>query len=185
MTKRARIAIAVAVLATLQLGAIAIYVAVQRSRTEAPEPFAAQRLSLAETAPVITAMRADGSPRSITWPAERVRIIHFWATWCGPCVTELPSLLAFAREMRAHGIEVIAIAVDDDWNAIATFFSGAIPPEVIVEADGAAHKRFGVSTLPDSYLVARDGRVIERYHGARDWTNTTAREHILAGARGE
>ncbi|MGN6104879.1 MAG: TlpA family protein disulfide reductase [Kofleriaceae bacterium] len=180
MTRRARIAIAIAVLAGLQLGAIGIYVAVQRSRASKPaQMFASQRSSIAEAAPTITATRADGSPLSITWPAERVRIVHFWATWCPPCVKELPSLLAFARDMRGRGIEVIAIAVEDDWKDIASFFGGTIPPEVIVEAEGAAHKRFGVSTLPDSYLVGRDGRVIERYHGARDWSGSAAREHVL------
>jgi thiol-disulfide isomerase/thioredoxin len=112
-----------------------------------------------------------------------MRIVHFWATWCPPCVKELPSLLAFAREMRERGVEVVAIAVEDDWKDIATFFDGAIPPEVIVETDAAAHKRFGVSTLPDSYLVDRTGKVVERYHGARDWQAPAAREHVLARVR--
>jgi hypothetical protein len=85
--------------------------------------------------------------------------------------------------MREHGVEVVAIAVEDDWKDIATFFGGTIPPEVIVETDGAAHKRFGVSTLPDTYLVDRNGQVIERYHGARDWSAAAAREHVLARVR--
>lgn len=89
------------------------------------------------------------------------------------------ALATVDNSMRQRGIEVIAIAVEDDWKDIASFFGGTIPPEVIVEADGAAHKRFGVSTLPDSYLVGRDGRVIERYHGARDWSGSAAREHVL------
>lgn len=184
MTKRARIAVTVGVLAALQLGAVGVYFAVQRGReSKSAETFAAQRSSIAEAAPTINAKRADDSSLTITWPAERTRIVHFWATWCPPCVKELPSLLAFAREMRARGIEVIAIAVDDDWKDIAAFFGGTIPPEVIVETDAAAHKRFGVSTLPDSYLVDRSGQVIERYHGARDWAASAARDHVLARLR--
>jgi len=100
-----------------------------------------------------------------------------------PCVKELPSLLAFARETRERGIEAVAIAVEDDWKAISAFFGGSVPPEVIVETDGAAHKRFGVSTLPDTYLVEPAGKVVERYHGARDWRAHAAREHILARLR--
>lgn len=184
MTRRARIALAIGILAGLQLVAIAIYVGVQRSREPKPVTgFAAERSSMAEAAPTIKAMRADGSAVAITWPSERTRIVHFWATWCPPCVKELPSLLAFAREMRERGIEVVAIAVDDDWADIAAFFGGTIPPEVVVETDAAAHKRFGVSTLPDSYLVDRIGQVVERYHGARDWRAPAAREHVLARMR--
>ena len=181
MTRRARIAITVGVLAAVQVGALAIYLLVQRSReAKPPDRFAAERSSIADMAPSINAKRSDGSAIAITWPTKGTRIVHFWATWCPPCVMELPSLLAFAREMRGRGIEVVAIAVEDDWKAISTFFGGDIPPEVIVETDDAAHKRFGVSTLPDTYLVDPTGKVIERYHGARDWRAPAAREHILA-----
>lgn len=183
MTKRARIAITVGVLVALQIAAVATYVLVRRSREAKPSSFSAQRSSVAEAAPTISARRSDGSALAITWPAPRARIVHFWATWCPPCVRELPSLLAFARDMRERGIEVVAIAVEDDWKDIGAFFGGAIPPEVIVETDGAAHKRFGVATLPDSYLVARDGTLVERYHGARDWTSAAARERVLAGVK--
>lgn len=184
MTRRARIAITVGVLAALQVAAVALYLRVQRSREASPSGhFAVQRSSIAETAPPISATRADGAAFAITWPAPRTRIMHFWATWRPPRVTELPSMLAFAREMRERGVEVIAIAVEDSWQDISAFFGGSIPPEMIVEADGAAHKRFGVSTLPDTYLVEPAGKVVERHHGARDWRAHAAREHILARLR--
>lgn len=181
MTRGKRIAITVGVLVVVQVAAIVIYLAVKRSRENAPaSAFAAQRLSDSEPAPAINGKRSDGAMVALAWPAQRTRIVHFWATWCAPCVKELPSLLAFARDMRDRGIDVVAIAVNDDWKDIAAFFGGTIPPEVIVENDGAAHKRFGVSTLPDTYLVDPTGKVVERYHGARDWQASAAREHILA-----
>ena len=179
MTRRTRIVVGIGVLASLQIGAVAIYLLVQRARESKPStPFAVERLSIAVSAPSIHARRSDGAPLAITWPAQRTRIVHFWATWCAPCVEELPGLLAFAGDMRERGLEVVAIAVEDDWKDIAMFFGGAIPPEVIVETDGAAHKRFGVSTLPDTYLVDPAGKVVERYHGARDWRAPAAREHF-------
>lgn len=179
MTRRARIAIGVGVLAALQIGAVMTYLLVQRSReSKASASFAVERSSIAEVAPPIRAQRADGSALTLTWPAQRTRIVHFWATWCPPCVKELPGLLAFARDMRERGLEVVAIAVEDDWKDIATFFGGTVPPEVIVETDGAAHQRFGVSTLPDTYLVSPAGKVVERYHGARDWRTPAARAHF-------
>lgn len=181
MTRRTRIAITIGVLVGIQLGAIAIYLVVERSRGRTSAPaFAAQRLSDAEPAPTIAGKRADGSGVAITWPSQRARLVHFWATWCEPCRDELPSLLAFARETRERGIDVVAIAVEDNWKDIATFFGGTVPPEVIVETDAAAHKRFGVSTLPDSYLIDRSGKLVERYHGARDWRTSAARDHVLA-----
>jgi thiol-disulfide isomerase/thioredoxin len=185
MTRRTRIAVTIAVLVGLQLAAVGIYVAVQRSRDASPAPgFASDPVALAETAPSITGTRADGSQVTLGWPAPHARLVHFWGTWCPPCIEELPSLLAFARAMRPLGVEVVAIAVDDTWTDIAAFFGAApIPPEVVVETDRAAHQRLGVSTLPDTYLVDRSGRVLERYHGARDWSAAAARDHIRARLR--
>jgi thiol-disulfide isomerase/thioredoxin len=160
MTRRTRIAVTIAVLVGLQLAALGIYVAVQRSRDASPAPgFASDPVALAETAPSITGTRADGSQVTLGWPAPHARLVHFWGTWCPPCIEELPSLLAFARAMRPLGVEVV------------------------VETDRAAHPRLGVSTLPDTYLVDRSGRVLERYHGARDWSAAAARDHIRARLR--
>jgi len=179
MTRRKRIALTIAVLVALQAAVLLIYRAVQRSREE-PVRFAAERLTDSAPAPTIVGERADGSRVSLSWPARNARIIHFWGTWCGPCRTELPSLLSFAARMRAHGVEVVAIAVQDEWTEISAFFGGRVPPEVVVEVDGDAHKRFGVGTLPDTYLVDRSGKLLERFHGARDWTSDAARTHLLA-----
>ena len=141
--------------------------------------FAVERLSGREAAPGFSAVRADGTVREVAWPAGEVRVVHFWATWCEPCKGELPGLLALAR----GGVDVIAVAVDDDWADIRAFFGGAPPPPQVVMARGAVHKAFGVSTLPDTYVVSRDGRLLERAHGARDWTTAAAREHLRAAMR--
>jgi len=184
MTRRARVAITVGVLVGVQAIALVLYLTVERSRSRPQSTgVVAQRISDAEPAPTITARRSDGSAVTLAWPAERARIVHFWATWCEPCREELPSLLAFAREQRRGGVEVVAIAVDDKWQDIAAFFGGAVPPEVVVEETGVAHKRFGVSTLPDTYLVNRSGKLVERYQGARDWKSSAMRERVL-GATG-
>jgi thiol-disulfide isomerase/thioredoxin len=181
MTRRGRIVVAIGVLVGLQLLAVLVYVAVQRSREPAVSVagFSGERLDRSEPAPGFAAAGVDGTPVSVSWPSDRVRIVHFWGTWCEPCREELPSLLAFGRGMRDRGIEVVAIAVDDDWRDIRTFFGGVVPPEVVIATDPTVHKRFGVSTLPDSYLVDRAGRLVERFHGERDWRDPAARDHVL------
>lgn len=190
MTRRARVAWIVAALIALQLGAVLVYRAVERSRRGGAAPaassssdrFAHQRLDGGERAVTIDAVRPDGRAAAVTWPAQRVRLVHFWATWCEPCKRELPGLLTFARGL--DGVELIAVAIDDDWRDIAAFFNevgaGQIPDEVRLAPDAAAAKRFGVSTLPDTYLVAPDGALRERYHGARDWSSPAARAHLRA-----
>jgi thiol-disulfide isomerase/thioredoxin len=177
VTRRWRILLALAILVALQLGALLAYRAVEASRRPRVT-FAAEPLR-GDAAPAFEAARADGAAVSVRWPAAPVRLVHFWATWCAPCRDELPGLLAFGRALRGHGLEVVAVAVDDEWSDIAAFFGGAVPPEVVRARDPAAHKRFGVSTLPDSYAVDPGGRLVERFHGARDWRSSAARAHFV------
>ncbi len=181
MTRPARIAIAIAALAAIQVAAYLVYRAVERSREPraASIRFEGERLRGTEAAPALDGVRADGSTVAVAWPTDRVRVVHFWATWCKPCRTELPGLLALSRDLRPRGIDLIAVAVDDDWTDIRAFFDGEVPPEVVVATDPDVHKRFGVSTLPDSYVVDRTGKLVERFHGARDWRTTAARSHLV------
>jgi thiol-disulfide isomerase/thioredoxin len=170
----------IAALAALQLVALVVYRTVERRRgagASAEEPrFAVERLDAREPAPAFEGRRRDGTAAAISWPAPRPRLVHFWGTWCDPCRRELPSLLAFAR--GTPGIELVAVAVEDDWPSIDAFFDGAVPPEVVIATDAAVHKRYGAATLPDSYLVDRAGKLVERYHGARDWQSAAARDHL-------
>jgi thiol-disulfide isomerase/thioredoxin len=172
-----RILVGVAVVVALQAAALAVYMAVESGRA-APAGFAVERLSGHEAATGFSALRADGTAVDVAWPAPKVRVVHFWATWCEPCRDELPGLLALAQ----GGVDVVAVAVDDDWADIRAFFAGAPPPQVVMARD-AVHKAFGVSTLPDTYIVSRDGRLLERAHGARDWTAAAARDHLRAALR--
>jgi thiol-disulfide isomerase/thioredoxin len=185
VTRGKRVAVVVGALVALQILAIVIYRAVERSRERTPSAarFAAERPAGPDVAPAVIGERVDGSRVEIEWPSSRIHIVHFWATWCEPCRAELPGLLALARDVRARGVNLVAIAVDDEWKDIRAFFAGDVPPEVVILDDASAHKRFGVSTLPDTYLVDRAGRLVERYFGARDWRAPAARDHLLTLVR--
>jgi thiol-disulfide isomerase/thioredoxin len=182
MTRGARIGAVIAALAVLQLAAIVVFRVVEHRRemgaaSSAAPQFRVERLTARESAPAFAASRRDGTAATIAWPAPRPRLVHFWGTWCDPCRRELPSLLAFARSTT--GIELVAVAVDDTWADIESFFGGGpVPPEVVLPTDAATHKRYGASTLPDSYMVDRTGQLVERYHGARDWQSIAARDHL-------
>lgn len=183
MTRRVRVVMVVAGLVVLQLAAIGVYRAVERGRGADPSAprFAVDRLDAPEAAPAFAANRRDGTAVAISWPAPRARIVHFWGTWCEPCRRELPSLLAFARSIP--GLDVVAVAVNDEWTSVDAFFGGIVPPQIVIATDAATHRRYGVSTFPDSYLVDRTGKLIERYHGARDWQSPAARIHLQSLTR--
>ena len=182
MSPRARRAAAAAgVIVAAQAALVAAYVAVERGRGDPDERFSFERLAGSETAPTLQLEARDGAAR--TWrPGARPTLVHFWATWCAPCRTELPELLAAARAVAGEtGFELVAVSVDDSWPAIETFFAGDVPPEVARARDPDAARRFGVGPLPDSFFVSAGGLLVARYRGARQWQ--AARSHLLELSR--
>lgn len=166
---RRRLAAIVAALVALQLVALWVYRRVEHARTAPTFQFEQLR---PHAAPDITLLQPDGSTRQLAETRGKVVLLHFWATWCPPCREELPRLLALGRRGR---FQVICVSLDKDWMQVRKFFNGEIPPEVFRDAEGASTDAFGLSTLPDTYLVASDGSLLLRFHGAREWDSDAAR----------
>jgi thiol-disulfide isomerase/thioredoxin len=174
-----RIAFVVFAIVAAQVGAWWVYRRVERARAAHKEP-AGLVYELVESAPRgLDAPLSGSDGRSV---ALRGRIgepllVHFWATWCGPCRTELPKLVQLGRE---RGVRVLLVSVDEGWPVVRHFFDGEVPADVVLDEGGATRRLFGVSTLPDTYLLARSGRPTVRFHGPRDWSNAKVRS-VLDG----
>ena len=175
--KRRSVLVGLAVLLLLQGAAVALYIVVKRNREPAPAPFAVEALTPRE-APLLAFERVDRTRATLASLRGKVVMIHFWATWCEPCRDELPSLLALADELGDDFV-LLAVSVDDDWEAMRRFFSAGTIHRAAVRPEGVdVHRRFGASTLPDTYLVDASGLLVQRIAGARDWRTRAAREHL-------
>lgn len=182
MTRPWRVAALVASIGAAQIGAVLGFRWIEQGRQArtSAAPFLHERL-LARPAPDVTLSKTDGSRRRLSDYRGRPVLLHFWATWCPPCKAELPALLALGRELeREGGARVIALATDGDWDSIRRFSGGLVPPEVARDETGEAARAYGVSALPDTYLVGADGTLLQRFGGARDWSSTAARAALGA-----
>jgi thiol-disulfide isomerase/thioredoxin len=112
----------------------------------------------------LTGVTLKGSPVSLKELKGKVVLIDFWATWCGPCLAEIPNIKTNYEKYHDAGFEVIAVSVDKDLKALAKFVKEEQPPWIVLADRHAKNKesmsqKFGISGIPAFILVDRDGKV--------------------------
>ena len=123
----------------------------------------------------------EGGRVSLEQLEGQVVLVHFWATWCPPCVEEAPALEAMAQRMRGQPFTLVAISVDDDLDIVRRFFRGKLPAYVVaLNPDASVARRYGTYKYPESYLISPTGRLAKRYVGAQDWSDPATAAAIRA-----
>ena len=102
----------------------------------------------------------------------RVVLVNFWATWCGPCLREMPSLERLQVRLGGAGFTVLALSVDrKGWAAMTPYIErlGLAKLPVYHDPSSAAARALGVQGLPTTILIDRQGREIGRLTGPAEW----------------
>ena len=103
----------------------------------------------------------DGQSQLLAALRGRVSIVTLWATWCFPCRYEMPLLEKLARELRSEGLAVIAIALDDDLEAVRQYQAKqGFSFSVVYDAIGASKQAMGVTGVPATFVLDRDGHPV-------------------------
>ena len=127
-------------------------------------------LRIGDLAPAFSVRTDDGRIISRDEFGGKLLMVNFWATWCPPCVYEMPSLSAFASRFQSRGVTVVAISFDEDHGSYREFLRTLKPPFLTTRAAGRGlAAAFGTFRIPETYIVDRSGRVVRKYVDARDW----------------
>ena len=129
-------------------------------------------------APSLQGRTLAGAPFDLAQRKGHVVLVNFWATWCAPCVAEMPSL---ARLSRRRGVEVIAVNYQENAARIQPFLEriGVALP-VMRDHDGSAREAWRVSVFPTTFAIGRDGRVALVAVGEVDWDDPAIEARIAA-----
>ena len=114
----------------------------------------------------------DGQPFTLDSFQGRPLLINFWASWCAPCIAEMPSLQLAAEQLHPDGIDVILISLDRGGvkKALPVLrANGVTTPHLGFDPKGALSREMGVIGLPTSFLLSADQQRCAVYVGPREW----------------
>jgi cytochrome c biogenesis protein CcmG, thiol:disulfide interchange protein DsbE len=142
--------------------------------------------SIGTPAPDFTIQDSD---RSVTLSQLRGKIVvlNFWATWCPPCLEEMPSLVEMQKQMQGKGVTVLAVSVDDDADDYHKFLKDHDIDLLTVRDPG--HKndqgvtapvasRYGTFKFPETYIIDRSGTIRRKFIGPVDWSQAEIVEYL-------
>jgi peroxiredoxin len=121
-------------------------------------------------APDFTLKDADGKPVRLSDFRGKVVLLDFWATWCGPCATEIPWFVDLQRRHKDRGFVVLGVSMDDDgWDSVTPFVSHLkVNYRILMGNDRTSQLYGGVDALPTTFLIDRDARIAAVHVGLAD-----------------
>ncbi|MGQ9508369.1 MAG: TlpA disulfide reductase family protein [Thermodesulfobacteriota bacterium] len=125
-----------------------------------------KRPSESPLAPDFTLKTIKGQEITLSSLKGKVILLDFWATWCGPCKESIPHLIAIYKDFQNKGVEVIGLSMDRGEEKIIHNFVNSfdIPYPILIAPDDLA-KKYGVTGLPTTFLIDKEGKVRDRIVG--------------------
>lgn len=114
---------------------------------------------------------SNGTPLKLADLRGKVVLLNFWATWCPPCREEIPSMMKLNSAMAGKPFQMVAVSIDEGGKpAIESFFkeSGMTLPTYL-DASGAAAKSYGITGVPESFIIDKQGVLVKKVIGGAAW----------------
>jgi peroxiredoxin len=108
----------------------------------------------------------------------KVVVLNFWATWCPPCVEEMPSLVALQNRMKDH-VTVLAVSVDVDGDAYHKFVRDhKVNLLTVRDGDQKSNTLYGTYKFPETYVIDREGKIRRKFIGAVNWNDPEIEQYL-------
>jgi cytochrome c biogenesis protein CcmG, thiol:disulfide interchange protein DsbE len=111
-----------------------------------------------------------------------VTIVHFWATWCPPCLEELPKLLKFAESYKDRAIKFVAVSLDSNWEDALKTFPNSLASKAgivsLIDPSLKSSEEYGSFQFPETYILNKKHEIISKLVGIQDWQGNDMKELV-------
>lgn len=127
------------------------------------------RLTPSSPAPDFSLESLDGKTTHLSDFRGKAVLLNFWATWCGPCKIEMPWFVDFQKQYGSQGLQIVGVAMDDaSKQDIAKFANDlGVNYPILIGKEAVGDQYGGIPGLPETFLIARDGKIIDKIIGLR------------------
>jgi cytochrome c biogenesis protein CcmG/thiol:disulfide interchange protein DsbE len=149
------------------IAACALTVSTLLCSCAAPREEASKLAAKGKVAPDFALKDVNGKPVNLSEFKGKVVLLNFWATWCGPCKIEIPWFMEFEQKYKDKGFAVIGVAMDDEgWEAVKPYLERQkVNYRVVVGNDKVSESYGGVESLPTTFVLDRQGKVVSTHIG--------------------
>ena len=136
-------------------------------------------VTVGDRAPDFEVVTDKGRTVSVKNFGGKLLVLNFWATWCPPCIEEIPSLNAFQTEMASKGVVVLGVSVDTNQEVYQRFLkTRGLAFQTSRDPEAAISYSYGTVQYPETYIIDRSGRVIEKIISNQNWMDPEFLTHI-------
>jgi peroxiredoxin len=142
-----------------------------------------------EVAPDFMLPKLGGGAVSLADYRGKTVFLNFWATWCPPCVAEVPSMEKLYRKLKGPEFEILAVSVDGEGEkTIPPFLAKhSLTFPVLLDPDKKIYGRYGLTGIPETFIIDKNGAIDLKIIGAQDWTERKWLNYFdrIIGKKGE
>jgi peroxiredoxin len=122
-------------------------------------------------APDFTFPGLDGKMVSLSDYKGKVVLLNIWATWCPPCVEEMPSMERLYQKFKGQNFEILAVSIDEPGlKVVAPFMKKSnLTFPALIDSEGAIKAVYGITGIPESFIIDKQGNLIKKIIGPVDW----------------
>jgi peroxiredoxin len=136
-------------------------------------------VQVGDTAPDFSVTADNGRTISANNFGGKVLVLNFWATWCPPCIDELPSLDEFQQQFAGSGVVVLGVSVDKDEKAYRRFLSRAKVSFLTArDPENKINAEYGTFKFPESYIINSEGKVVMKIISETNWTDDKMMSYV-------